>query len=70
MARLYDINPKTEKQDGSMSIVQGNNGDVAAERQPEAPSILKQGEEEAAVSNNEDATSDNDRPIRMSIRLW
>ena len=53
-----------------MSIVHGNNGEAAAVRQPEAPSIQKQGEEEAAVSNNEDATSDNVRPIRMPRRLW
>ena len=52
-----------------MSIVQGNNGEAAADRQPEAPPIQKQGEEDAAVSNG-DPTSDNDRPIRMPIRLW
>jgi hypothetical protein len=52
-----------------MSIVQRNNGEVAADRQPEAPPVQKQGEEEAAVSN-EDATSDNDRPIRMPMRRW
>lgn len=52
-----------------MSIVQGNDREIAADRQPEAPPIQKQGEEEAAISN-EDATSDNARPVRMPIRLW
>ena len=52
-----------------MSIVQGNNAEAAADRQPEAPPIQRQGEEEPAITN-EDTTADNDHLVRMPIRLW
>jgi hypothetical protein len=56
-------------ENGPMSIVPDNNGEVGADRQPEAVPIQKQGEEEAAISKA-DTTFNNDRLVGMPRLLW